>query len=170
MGSFSKTFASNGGFLATNSNSALDFVRVYGGSWTFSNALSPIQAAIVLQALRIVRSEEGKRLRADLLRNVNTLRQAFAALGIECLGSPSAIVPVPVGNEKVGRFACSLIYERGVHANLVEFPAVPVGGSRFRMQVMATHDEKQAVQAAEIVASAIADARTAFEGSDDGGP
>lgn len=169
MGSFSKTFASNGGFLATNSDSALDFVRVYGGSWTFSNALSPVQAAIVLQALRIVRSEEGERLRADLLRNVNALRQAFAALGIECLGSPSAIVPVPVGSEKVGRFACSLIYERGVHANLVEFPAVPVGASRFRMQVMATHGEAQAVQAAEIVASAIADARTAFEGSDDGG-
>jgi 7-keto-8-aminopelargonate synthetase-like enzyme len=168
MGSFSKTFASNGGFLATSSGSTLDFVRVYGGPWTFSNALSPVQAAIVLRALEIVRSADGERLRADLLRNVNALRQAFAERGIECLGSPSAIVPVPVGSEKVGRLACSLIYERGVHANLVEFPAVPVGDSRFRMQVMATHHEEQAVQAAEIVASAIAEAKSGFEGSEDG--
>jgi glycine C-acetyltransferase len=169
MGSFSKTFASNGGFLATNTESALRFVRVFGGSWTFSNALSPVQAAIVLQALRIVRSERGDELRAALLRNVNALRRAFVSLDRECLGTPSAIVPVPVGSDKVGRLACGLIYDRGVHANLVEFPAVPVGASRFRMQVMATHTEEQAVQAAEIVASSISDAQAAFEGSDDGG-
>jgi 7-keto-8-aminopelargonate synthetase-like enzyme len=164
MGSFSKTFASNGGFLATSSEAPLRFVRAFGGPWTFSNALSPVQAGVVREALRIVRSDEGERLRGDLLRNVGALRDAFASHAIECMGAPSAIVPVPVGAERVGRFASGLLRERGVHANLVEFPAVAVGASRFRMQVMATHVEAQSREAAGIVAGAIADAAAAFAG------
>jgi 7-keto-8-aminopelargonate synthetase-like enzyme len=81
------------------------------------------------------------------------------------MGSPSAIVPVPIGSVKVGRLASGLIHARGVHANLVEFPAVPVSGSRFRMQVMATHTPAQAVEAAGVVASAIAEAQAAFGGA-----
>ena len=61
MGSFSKTLASNGGFLATNQASVRQFVSIFGGSHTYSNALSPVQAAVVLEALRIVRSPEGRR-------------------------------------------------------------------------------------------------------------
>jgi glycine C-acetyltransferase len=165
MGSFSKTFASNGGFLATNFEPALLFVQSYGGSWTFSSALSPVQAAVVLEAVKIVRSDKGDELRAALQDNVDALRGAFSALGIECMGSPSAIVPVPIGSVEVGRLASGLIHARGVHANLVEFPAVPVSGSRFRMQVMATHTPAQAVEAAGVVASAIAEAQAAFGGA-----
>jgi len=63
MGSFSKTFASNGGFVACNSPAVREYLRYFGSSGTFSNALSPIQSAIVLKAFEIVRSEEGRRLR-----------------------------------------------------------------------------------------------------------
>lgn len=162
MGSFSKTFASNGGFLASNSGGAVDFVRAYGNTATFSNALSPMQAAVVNQALEIVRSEEGDRLREDLLRAVNVLRDGFSAVGIECPGSPSAIVIVPVGDEAVGRVAARLLTERGVLLNFFEFPAVVLGDSRFRMQVMAAHTEDQVRTVAPTIAEAIADARTAL--------
>ena len=64
MGSFSKTFASNGGFLACHDRSVKEFVGFYGGPHIFSNALSPIQAGVASESLRIVRSAEG-----DLLRN-----------------------------------------------------------------------------------------------------
>ncbi len=158
MGSFSKTFASNGGFVATQSLAVRHYLKAFGGPHTFSNALSPMQAAIVLAALRTIRSAEGDRLREDLLRAVKVLRGAFAARGITCMGQPSAIVPVPVGQEAVARIASWLMFQRGVLANLVEFPAVAVGRARFRMQVMATHTGAQAEEAAQIVATCIAEA------------
>lgn len=163
MGSFSKTFASNGGFLASRSRAPIDFVRAFGNTATFSNALSPLQAAIVNQAIDIIRSDEGERLRGDLLRAVTVLRDGFSAAGIECLGAPSAIVMVPVGDEAVGRLAARLLVERGILVNLFEFPAVAVGTARFRMQVMAAHSEQQVREVAPTIAEAIREARSLLE-------
>ena len=59
MGSFAKTFASNGGFLASHSPAAKQFAKYYGNPHMFSNALSPVQAAVASEAIRIVRSPEG---------------------------------------------------------------------------------------------------------------
>jgi glycine C-acetyltransferase len=169
MGSFSKTFASNGGFLASNSLSVVDFVRAFGNTATFSNALSPMQAAIVSQAVEIVRSDEGDRLREQLMQAVHALRGAFAGEGVDCPGSPSAIVIVPIGDEAVGRVAARLLTERGVLLNFFEFPAVAVGASRFRMQMMAAHTEDQVREVAPVIASAIRDARAVLgQGGDDG--
>jgi glycine C-acetyltransferase len=169
MGSFSKTFASNGGFLAANSRSVVDFVRAFGNTATFSNALSPMQAAIVSKGLEIVRSDEGDRLREQLLGAVRVLRDAFSAEGVECPGSPSAIVIVPIGDEAVGRVAARLLTERGVLLNFFEFPAVAVGASRFRMQTMAAHTEHQVREVAPVIAAAIRDAQAALgEGGGDG--
>ena len=63
MGSFSKTFASNGGFVACNSPAVKQYLKFYGCSATFSNALSPVQAATVTKAFEIVKSEKGEQLR-----------------------------------------------------------------------------------------------------------
>lgn len=159
MGSFSKTFASNGGFVATHSTAVRDFLRVYSGPHTFSNALSPVQAAIVLECLRIVRSDEGEQLRQRMLSVAKTLRQELSSRGVPCLGDPSAIVPALVGSEPLARLAARRLRERDVFANLVEFPAVGVNNARFRLQAMASHDEHQAAAAARAVSDAIADAR-----------
>lgn len=167
IGAFSKTFASNGGFLATGSRAVKHFVKAFGGPHIFSNAVSPVQSATVAEALKIVRSTEGARLRADLHRVVLSLRAEFAARGVCCLGEPSAIVPVPIGNEKVGRVASSILFDRGVFANLVEFPAVAVGSSRFRMQCMASHTEDDVRTAARGVMESIEEAHRVLFG---GGP
>ena len=66
MGSFAKTFASNGGFLASRSPAVKQFAKYYGNPHMFSNALSLVQAAIVSQAIHIVRAPEGDELRARL--------------------------------------------------------------------------------------------------------
>jgi 7-keto-8-aminopelargonate synthetase-like enzyme len=160
MGAFSKTFASNGGFLATHSEAVKQFVKMFGGPHTFSNAISPLQAAVISEALRIVRSEEGELLRGRLLRAVCALRSEFGGYGIPCMGEPSAIVPVPIGSEKAARIAYALVFDRGIFANLVEFPAVAVGASRFRMQVMAAHMPEQVQEAARVVAGAIDEAQS----------
>ena len=162
MGSFSKTFASNGGFLATHSRAVRQYVKAFGGSHTFSNALSPVQCAIVREALRIVRSEEGAERRARLLGAVNSLRDALAARGTPAMGAPSAIVPVPIGAESLARLASWLMFKAGVLANLVEYPAVGIGMARFRMQVMAAHTPAQAEQAAGLVDESVKAARAAL--------
>jgi 7-keto-8-aminopelargonate synthetase-like enzyme len=113
---------------------------------------------VVAEALRIVRSPEGQERRDTLLRRVDRLRGLFAAKDIFCLGQPSAIVPVPLGSEVLARLAAGLLSERGVLANLAEFPAVASGTARFRMQVMADHAEADIDLAADVVAGAITDA------------
>ena len=60
-----------------------------------------------------------------------------------------------IGEERVAAVSAKMIAERGVLANLVEYPAVPLGKARFRMQAMATHTAQQAQQAAGIVADAV---------------
>ena len=159
MGAFSKVFCSCGGFLATSSAAVKDFVRVFGGTFMFSNAISAVQAAVALEAVRITRSEEGDARRAELQRAARTLRGAFSERGIECYGEPCAIVAVPVGDETVARVASSLVARRGVLVNLVEFPAVGIGKARFRMQLMPGHTDDMLEEAAPVVADAIEQAR-----------
>src|SRR3546814_20144262 len=74
MGSFSKTFASNGGFVACNQRSVKEYLKYYASPCTFSNALSPSQAALVLKAFAIVHSAEGARLRDSLQTKIRPLR------------------------------------------------------------------------------------------------
>mgnify|MGYP002779840989 CR=1 FL=1 len=159
MGAFSKTFASNGGFVATPHAGIRAYIEVYGGPHTFSNALSPIQVSTVREALRIVRSAEGDERRAALLRNVGALRGALEQHGLECLGDPSAVVPVLIGHTSLARLASRAVLKRGLFANLVEFPAVGVRAARFRMQVQADHTVAQAVEGARLMTQAVAEAR-----------
>jgi 7-keto-8-aminopelargonate synthetase-like enzyme len=154
MGSFSKTFASNGGFLATRLPAVKQFAKYYGNPHMFSNALSPVQAAVVSEAIRIVRSAEGDALRERLLACVQALRDGFASHDVACYGSASAIVPVPFRNDRLARLASRRIAESGVFINLVEYPAVPIGEARLRMQVMATHAPAQATEAVERIMAA----------------
>ena len=167
MGSFSKSFASNGGFLATSSASVKHYAKMYGSSHMFSNALSPVQAAVALAAARIMRTAEGDRLRADLLRVVNVFRDELTGYGLECLGEPGAIVPVMIGDEKVARVCHRLMQRRNIAAMILEYPVVAVGAARFRLQVMASHTEEEARIAARNIAEVIAEARETvarFEG------
>src|SRR6201998_329521 len=75
MGSFSKTFASTGVFVACRTRAVQEYLRFYSAPATFSNALSPAQAATVLRAFDIVDSIEGRVLRLELLANVISLRR-----------------------------------------------------------------------------------------------
>src|SRR5262249_32827814 len=137
VGSFSKVFASNGGFVATSSAPIREYLRPYAPSHTFSNAISPPQCAAVLAALNIVRSVEGEVLRQKLRAIAQVFRDALTAAKVTCLGKPGPLLPVLLGPETVGRITAALCFDRGVFANLVEYPAVSAGSSRFRMQLMA---------------------------------
>src|SRR5579871_2477330 len=163
MGSFSKTFASNGGFVASKSRAVKEYLRFYSAPATFSNALSPAQAATILKAFDIVDSFEGRVLRLELLANVMTLRRTLTEAGLEYYGEPSAIVCVKMGSEGLARLVSRRLPDLGLVANLVEFPAVPKGAARIRMQVMANHSERNISDAVQILKAAKALAEQELE-------
>lgn len=156
MGSFSKTFGSNGGFVACRSREVKEYLRFFSPPCTFSNALSPMQAATVLKAFEIIESAEGAKLRKKLMANIVSLRQQLIEAGFEVYGDPSAIVCVKMGAEGLSRLVSRRLPEAGLIANLVEFPAVPKGQARLRMQVMANHTPQN-------IADAVASLRDAYE-------
>jgi glycine C-acetyltransferase len=164
MGSFSKTFASNGGFVACKSRAVKEYLRFYSAPATFSNALSPAQAATVLKAFEIVDSAEGRTLRAALMANVLNLRQELNEADLDFYGDPSAIVCVKMGTEGLARLVSKQLVELGLIANLVEFPAVPKGAARIRMQVMANHSAQNIAQAVQVLKTARQQAELELEG------
>jgi 7-keto-8-aminopelargonate synthetase-like enzyme len=163
MGSFSKTFASNGGFVACKSRAVKEYLRFYSAPTTFSNALSPAQAAVILKAFELVESDEGRVLRQQLLSNVLSLRRELQQAGLQYYGDPSAIVCVKMGSESLARLVSRRLPELGLVANLVEFPAVPKGAARIRMQVMANHTESNIIDAVRILRAARAEAERELE-------
>jgi glycine C-acetyltransferase len=156
MGSFSKTFSSNGGFVATHDWSVKQYLGIYGGTHTYSNAISPVQCGIVLEATRIVRSGEGDHLRHQSKTNIHRLRRGFNGRGIETLGDPSNVVPVTVGDERLAKWTSRFLEENGLIANLVEYPAVARNRARFRFQVMASHTAEQIDAAVDILCDSLA--------------
>lgn len=160
VGSFSKTFATNGGFIATRDPALADFLRYLAPTTTFSSALTPPQVATAFAALRLVRSKEGERRRTALLRAAHTLRSALTTQGLPLLGHASPIVPVLVGRDDVARIAARTLSSAGILANLIEYPAVSRATARFRLQVMSDHTPTACCTAAHHIAHAIASARS----------
>lgn len=158
MGTFSKTFASNGGFVASNEPGLKLAIRFGCGPHTFSNALSPVQAQVVLKALEIIRSEEGAQRRRRLHANTVDLRAKLSALGCTVMGVPSAVVPVLMGGTSQCRMVSRFLLAGGAIANAVEYPAVPRDAARLRLQVMADHSQKDIDTFVTVLTLAIRDA------------
>jgi glycine C-acetyltransferase len=168
MGSFSKTFASNGGFVAARGRAVKEYMRYYSSPNTFSNAMSPASAAIVGKAFDIISSPEGAQLRNELMGNITMLRSLLTGCGLEVYGDPSAIVCVKMGSEALARLAGRRLPSLGMLANLVEFPAVPKGQARFRLQVMAKHTQHDVVDAVHRLSTAVAAASDDMVALEDG--
>jgi glycine C-acetyltransferase len=163
MGSFSKSFASNGGFVATNHPALKMALRYACGPLTFTNALSPIQAAIVLAAISIITSPEGSARRERLMANILRMRNGLQAEGFTVLGQPSAIVPVVIGPNDLSRLITRHAQTHGAVVNLVEYPAVSRNTCRWRIQVMADHTPEQIDRFIQIAVDARANAERDVE-------
>lgn len=162
VGSGSKTFAANAGFVATRSPAVKQYLKAYGGPHLFSSGLSPINAAVFLEAIRIAIGAEGDARRARVQEVAAIVRVRCEQHKIPCYGVPSPIVAVPIGSEKLARLAAGALWRAGVFAHLVEFPAVPVGAARVRLLAMADHEDEHARAAADRVVASIAEARIAL--------
>src|SRR5262249_44648876 len=124
VGAFSKSFASMGGFVASNNKGLRFGLRGQCGPSTFTNAMSPVQAATILASLDIIDGEEGKARREKLMHNSLRLRAGLEEAGFEVLGKPSAVVPMLIGDVLLARLMTRYAVEFGGIVNLVEHPAV----------------------------------------------
>lgn len=158
VGCFSKTFATNGGFFASRNQSVRQYVRAFGGPHLFSAAPTPVQIAVALAAMRVSASPEGDQLRTQMMDASRLLRQELVARGMECLGEPSCLLPVFLGDDAVARVTSALCFERRLLCNLIEYPAVAVGMSRVRLQMQARHTAEHARTAARILHECLTEA------------
>jgi glycine C-acetyltransferase len=88
------------------------------------------------------------------MHNIEMLRKMLRGCGMETYGDPSAIVCVKMGTEALARLVSRRLPALGMLANLVEFPAVPKGQARFRLQVMANHSMHDIVDAVHRLSAA----------------
>ena len=140
MGTFSKSLASCGGFLA-GSREVIDFLRVQSRSFLFTASAVPAAIGAALAALRIIDSDEGRELIGTLLGNARFLREGLTELGFDVVPSDpvTPIVPVVIGDDWEAVLFWKALYDAGVYSNVALYPAVPRGGALLRTSVMATH-------------------------------
>jgi 8-amino-7-oxononanoate synthase len=161
MGTFSKSLASCGGFIA-GSAEVVDFLRISSRAFLFTASGVPAAVGAALAALRIVRSDEGPQLFARVLENAAYLAGGLRALGYKVVDPgavPTPIVPVIVGDDWKAVLLWRALYDAGVFVNVALHPAVPPAGALLRTSVMATHDRATLDRALE----AFADVKRAFE-------
>jgi len=143
MGTFSKSLASCGGFLAGD-HEVIDFLRVQSRAFLFTAAGVPAAVGAALAALRIVRSSEGPRLLAQVLDNAAYLHAGLQQRGFKVVVHAgdvmTPIVPVIVGDDWKAVLLWRALYDAGVFVNVALHPAVAPGGALLRTSVMATHD------------------------------
>ena len=143
MGTFSKSLASCGGFIAGPAD-VIDFLRIQSRAFMFTASAVPAAVGAALGALRIIRSDEGPELIARLLDNARYLRDGFKQLGYETIDSDpvTPVIPVLIGDDWEAVLLWRALYDAGVYVNVSIHPAVPPGNALLRTSVMATHERE----------------------------
>ena len=158
MGTFSKSLASCGGFIAGPAD-VIDFLRVQSRAFMFTASAVPAAVGAALGALRIIRSSEGRELFERVLDNARYLHAGLRELGFE-VNEPTPmpdgseiltpIVPVAVGDDIRAALLWKALYDAGVYVNVALYPAVPRGGALLRTSVGATHGREHLDRALEL--------------------
>ncbi len=140
MGTFSKSFASLGGFIA-GSEEAVHYVQHHARSLIFSASMSPANTAAALAALEVMRDEPERIERVNQI--AKRMRTEFRQMGFDVGNTVTPIIPIIIGDDMPTIVAWKALYEAGVYTNPVIPPAVPSGLSLLRTSYMATHTDEQ---------------------------
>jgi 8-amino-7-oxononanoate synthase len=140
MGTFSKSFASIGGYI-TGDDRVIDYIKHHARSLIFSASIPGPNAAAALAALRIMQREPE---RIDRVNQIGArIRKEFIGLGFDIGFSETPVVPIIIGDDTLTLQAWKLLIENGVFVNPVLSPAVPPGRQLLRTSYMATHTDQQ---------------------------
>ncbi|HEY9077337.1 MAG TPA: aminotransferase class I/II-fold pyridoxal phosphate-dependent enzyme [Anaerolineaceae bacterium] len=140
MSTFSKSFASLGGFIAGDED-VVHYVKHYARAMIFSASIPPSNTAAALAALEVMRSEPERIMRVN--QNADRMRKGFKELGFNIGNSTTPIIPVLIGNDDLTFLTWKKLFEQGVFVNPVISPAVPQGQQLLRTSYMATHTDDQ---------------------------
>jgi 7-keto-8-aminopelargonate synthetase-like enzyme len=140
LGTFSKSLASIGGFVAGDAE-ILHYIKHNARSLIFSASMPPSACATVLACIEIMAKEPERRHR--LWAHARRMRTELSALGFDIGASEAPIIPVIIGDDTRTFQFWRMLFDNGVFTNPVVSPAVPEGSSRVRTSYMATHTDQQ---------------------------
>ncbi|HOK77981.1 MAG TPA: aminotransferase class I/II-fold pyridoxal phosphate-dependent enzyme [Verrucomicrobiota bacterium] len=140
MGTFSKSLASLGGFIASD-HATIDYLKHHSKPLIFSASMSPANAAAALAALKIMQNEPDRIQR--LWHNTERMKHGLMSLGFDLGASQTPILPVYCRDLLVTFKFCKRLEEEGVFVNPVVSPGVPPGQELLRVSLMATHTDAQ---------------------------
>jgi 8-amino-7-oxononanoate synthase len=150
MGTFSKSFASLGGFIAGDAD-VLHFIQHQARSFIFSASLPAPNVMAAMAALEIMETEPWHV--EQLWDNGQKMLHGLKGLGSDTGRTQTPIIPVIIGGKEAMLLTWKLLFERGLYANPVLPPAVPEGMALLRTSYMATHTKEQLDRALDIMAS-----------------
>ncbi len=147
MGTFSKSFASLGGYISADEN-VIHYIKHHARALIFSASIPPANAASVITAIDIIQKEPERRER--LWENVRKMKKGFDQLGFNTGDSVSPIIPIIIGGDVDTFMFWKKLYEGGVFTNPAVAPAVPLGQALIRTSYMATHTNEELDKVLEI--------------------
>jgi len=150
MGTFSKSFASLGGFVAGD-EAVIHYIKHHARSFIFSASMPPSAVATVIACLDIIESEP-ERLE-QLRKNTEKMRNGFKSLGFDTGKSETPIIPIKIGEDEICFGFWKLMFENGIFANPAVSPAVPPHEAIIRTSYMATHTEDELDKVLDIFAN-----------------
>lgn len=148
MGTFSKSLASVGGFVAADED-MIHYIRHTARSLIFSASMPPASVASVSAAVNVMVQEDW-RLK-QLWRNTEIMMARLKDAGFNTGPSETPIIPVVVGEDMMAFQMCHRLFEEGVFVNPVVSPAVEKGDALIRLSLMATHTEDEVHRAMDIM-------------------
>lgn len=140
MGTFSKSFASIGGYLAGDED-IIHYVKHHARSLIFSASIPAPNAAAALAAINIMRQEPERIERVNQIGQ--TMRREYKKLGFDIGNSESPIIPIIIGDYLLTLKTWRQLFDNGVFVNAIVGPATPPGRQLLRTSYMATHTEEQ---------------------------
>jgi len=140
MGTFSKSFASLGGFIA-GSAKVIDYIQHNARSLIFSASIPPSNCAAALASLKIMRDEPERVVRLDEI--ATKMRQGFTELGFDIGNSVTPVIPIIIGDDMKTFIFWRALLDSGVYVNAIISPATPPGRQLLRTSYMATHTDDQ---------------------------
>ena len=148
MGTFSKSLASLGGFMAAKAE-VVEYVKHTSRPFIFSASMTPANVACAHAALKIL-EREPERV-ANLMHITDYMRNALKERNIPIRESVAPIIPINTYDDYRTFYACKVLFEKGVYVNPVVSPAVPAGDALIRTSYTATHTEALMDEAADII-------------------
>ncbi len=139
MGTFSKTFASLGGFVA-GPERVINYLKHHSPALIFSASPTPASVAAALAALDILEQEPWRV--EKLIQNANKMRKGLSETGFKIIEGRTAIVPVIVGDDGLAFQMWRKLYDYGVFVNVFISPGVPQGRQMMRTSYMSTHEDE----------------------------